>query len=309
MKKDGGEEENMNIQDAEIYLKKNTKKQLTGGKSGAFVYDIGGRYVLKQVYKAALENDELYEAYQKEAQWYVCKGAGLSCLPEVLDLRNTKDEISILMKQYRVLSRQKMNMSLLQKIMRALALVHTTKIPELLKKEQAGRQLLSQEQIRISADGWYAVLKEHPGIFDGRPLEHIAETINKIISWHGLEENVLIHGDFHWDNLLMDDQGRIIICDWQGVGVGAASGDLSFFLGRLRGEGIQLKEQEILDIYGQEMRQISGKKITGEELYRHIQAANVITSFTCWYQYLQGSSEERVREIYGKMAADSGCFC
>ena len=35
----------MDIENAEIYLKKNGKKLLAGGKSGARVYDIGGAYV------------------------------------------------------------------------------------------------------------------------------------------------------------------------------------------------------------------------------------------------------------------------
>ena len=162
-----------------------------------------------------------------------------------------------------------------------------------------------EEQIRFSVEGWRTVLDEHPGAFDGAPLERIAEKINRIIFWHGSEEVVLIHGDFHWDNLLMDNQGRSIICDWQGVGAGAASGDLSFFFGRLRGDGIQLKEQEIVETYGREIRKLSGKRVTWEEVDGHIRAANVITSFTCWHQYLHGSSEERVREIYGKMVTDS----
>lgn len=37
----------MNIENAEIYLKKNGKKLLADGKSGARVYDIGGAYVRK----------------------------------------------------------------------------------------------------------------------------------------------------------------------------------------------------------------------------------------------------------------------
>ncbi len=36
-----------------------------------------------------------------------------------------------------------------------------------------------------------------------------------------------------------------------------------------------------------------------------IRAANVITSFTCWHEYLHGSDEGRVREIYEKMVEDS----
>lgn len=295
----------MNINDVEINLKKNEKKLLAGGKSGARVYDIDGEYVLKQIYRAELGNDELYEAYRKEAWWYAAGGAGLDCLPEVLSLRSTDEEISILMKRYQSLSRRAINTELLEKIMRALASVHASEIPLSLKQKQQAVQPLSEEQIRVSVEGWRTVLDEHPGVFDGAPLERIAGEINRIISWHGSEETVLSHGDFHWDNLLMDNQGRIIICDWQGVEAGAASGDLSFFFGRLRGDGIQMKEQEVVEAYGREIRRLSGTRVTWEEICGHIRAANVITSFTCWYQYLHGSDEGRVKEIFGKMVTDS----
>lgn len=295
----------MNINDVEINLKKNEKKLIAGGKSGARVYDIDGEYVLKQIYRAELGNDELYEAYRKEAWWYAAGGAGLDCLPEVLSLRSTDEEISILMKRYQSLSRRAINTELLEKIMRALASVHASEIPLSLKQKQQAVQPLLEEQIRVSVEGWRTVLDEHPGVFDGAPLERIAGEINRIISWHGSEETVLSHGDFHWDNLLMDNQGRIIICDWQGVEAGAASGDLSFFFGRLRGDGIQMKEQEVVEAYGREIRRLSGKMVTWEEICGHIRAANVITSFTCWHQYLHGSDEGRVKEIFGKMVTDS----
>lgn len=295
----------MDIDSAEAYLKKIETKLFAGGKSGARVYDIGGEYVLKQIYRAELGNDKLYDTYRKEAWWYADGGAGLGCLPEVLDLRSSDEEISIVMKRYKTLSRQEINAMLLEKIMRALASVHASEIPPLLKQKQHAIQSLSEEQIRISVEGWRTVLDEHPGVFDGAPLERIAGGINRIISWHDSEETVLSHGDFHWDNLLMDNQGRIIICDWQGVEAGAKSGDLSFFFGRLRGDGIQMKEQEVVEAYEREMWRLSGKRVTWEEIDGHIRASNVITSFTCWHEYLHGSDEGRVREIYGKMVTDS----
>ena len=295
----------MDINSAQVYLNGNEKMPLAGGRSGARVYDIAGEYVLKQIYRTELGNDELYEAYQKEAWWYAASGADPGCLPEVCDLRSTKDEILILMKRYRAISRQEMDTDLLRKIMRSLALVHAAQIPPPLKRKQQTAQPLSKEQIRDCVQGWGTVLDEHPGAFDRTPLECIAEEINRIIFWNDSEEDVLIHGDFHWDNLLMDDQGRILICDWQGVGAGAASGDLSFFFGRLRGDGIRINERETVEAYGREIRRLTGKRVTWEEIDGHIRAANVITSFTCWHQYLHGSSEGRVREIYEKMAADS----
>ena len=295
----------MNINVAESYLREREKKPLAGGKSGAHVYEIAGEYVLKQVIRAELGDDELYKAYRKEAWWYAAGGASLDCLPEVLDLRSTEDEISILMRRYRALSRREIDRDLLRKIMGSLALVHAAEIPPPFGREQHTARPLSAEQLRASAEGWNTVLEEHPGAFDRAPLERIAGEINRIISWNGSEEAVLIHGDFHWDNLLMDERGRVLLCDWQGVGAGAASGDLSFFFSRLRGDGIRLEEREVVEAYGRERERLSGKRAAWEEIDGHIRAANVITSFTCWHQYLHGSSEERVREIYEKMAADS----
>ncbi len=107
----------------------------------------------------------------------------------------------------------------------------------------------------------------------------------------------------------MDNEDRIIICDWQGVEARAAPSDLSFFFGRLRGDKGQLKEQKFVEAYGRETRRLSGKRVTREEIDGHIRAANVITSFTCWHEYLHGSGEERVKEIYEKMVTDSNrCF-
>lgn len=298
----------MDIDSAKAYLKKNEIKLFAGGKSGARVYDIGGECVLKQIYRAELGNDELYEAYRKEARWYASGGAGLVCLPEVIDLRSTGEEISILMKQYRRLSRQEINADLLSEIMRNLALVHAAEIPPFLKDKPCGARPLSEERLCASVEGWRRVLEEHPGVFDGAPLERIAKEINRMIFWHGSEDAVLTHGDFHWDNLLMDHQGKVIFCDWQGVGVGAASGDLSFFLGRLRGDGVRVKEQEIAEIYARERGRLSGRKAAWEEMDGHIRADNVITSFTCWHEYLHGNSEVRVRAIYEKMVADAASF-
>lgn len=66
-----------------------------------------------------------------------------------------------------------------------------------------------------------------------------------------------------------------------------------------------MNEREVVEAYGRETERLSGKRVMWEEMDGHIRAANVITSFTCWHQYLHGSSAERVQEIYGKMVTDS----
>ena len=56
MKRTG--DRNMDINCAENYIKKNERKLLAGGQSGAQVYDIKGEYVLKQIYRVELDNDD-----------------------------------------------------------------------------------------------------------------------------------------------------------------------------------------------------------------------------------------------------------
>jgi hypothetical protein len=308
----------MNIQEAKQYLNNHGEKLLTGGISGAKVYDIAGKYVLKCVSRADLENDAQYDTYKREAIWYKYansekKGDRLNYLPETLDICSTEEETSVLMKCYFPIL-QKFDTELLKKIMEALAAVHTTDIPEFLgqiqkssarsqgeDEQRGGANLLSEEQISASVAGWCSVLDEHPGIFSETPLKQLAEKINDIILWHEQEESVLNHGDFHRDNLLLDGNGNILICDWQGISVGAASGDLSFFFSRLSADGIYLDEKQAVEFYVQAIKRLSGKILLPEEISLHMDAADIITSFVFWHEYLHGNNVDRVRGIYGKM--------
>ncbi|MDE6169014.1 MAG: aminoglycoside phosphotransferase family protein, partial [Acetatifactor sp.] len=204
--------------------------------------------------------------------------------------------------------RHTINTELIQKITKTLAALHTDAPPSFMCKDQEKAEALSDQMITECLCGWKSVLAEYPGSFNENQLEEIAGKINNLIAWHDSEDRVLIHGDFHWDNLLEDENGNILLCDWQGVNLGGASGDLSFFLSRLGGDGIRIDAAVFLDYYVNAIWKLSGKQIQRQDIIRHMNAANVITSFLFWHQYLHGSSEERVRDIYGKMTKDfKGC--
>lgn len=125
--------------------------------------------------------------------------------------------------------------------------------------------------------------------------------INQIIGWHHEEPQVLCHGDFHWDNLLLRENGEIVICDWQGVNAGGASGDISFFISRLGADGTEIAPEKLVEIYVQERALLTGVTLSEDILLGHMQAANSITTFQFWYEYLHGSACGRVRGIYEKM--------
>lgn len=282
-------------------------RQLRNGKSGAEVWEVEDRYILKKVRKEQLPDPAAYTLYRNEAYFYRFFGRSsgemtLACLPEVLDIRISEEEIGILMKKYREPSREKMDEPLLRKILGALALVHSAGIPDFLKRGQKEPEYLGREQIETCVSGWRAVLAEHPGAFDEAILTETAGRINEIIGWHHAEEQILSHGDFHWDNLLQGDDGAILICDWQGVNMGGASGDISFFLSRLGADGTSLEPKQVVELYCRERFLLTGETVPGEELLTHMQAANTITSFQFWHHYLHGSDRGRVGGIYEKMA-------
>lgn len=332
----------MNMDNMKEYLAQHETRQIMTGKSGADVYEIDGKYILKYVRREKLKHDELYSSYRKEVLFYQSSDKAKGCfLPEVLELKNTDDELVILMKKYEGLKREEISRNMLQKIMRTLVMIHTGEIPFFLRKDSiqerelpvscAGNEeemhaegiakaggpavlagcsqhdrrktagTLSKRQIEEAVNGWESVLAEHAGAFDQCFLKKTAEKINEIILWHDGEEEVLTHGDFHWDNLLTDKEGNIVVCDWQNTGVGKASGDASFFLSRLRADGLMLDEEDIVELYQQAVWELTGRRINKNEFSGHRKAADLITTFVFWHQYLHGSSEERVREIYGRM--------
>ncbi len=288
------------------YLATHENREIRSGKSGAEVWEVEGRFVLKYVQRTRLPEPEVFEFYRNEANFYQffgqnCHKGMLPCLPEVLEVQASKDEILILMKKYQELSRDEVSEELLRKIMEALAAVHTQEIPAFLRREKKQPGYLEEDRIEGCIAGWRSVLAEHPGAFDEGILRETAAKINEIIGWHHGEQQVLSHGDFHWENLLLGENGNIIVCDWQGVNAGGASGDISFFLSRLGADGISIEPERAVELYCQERLRLTGETISQDDMIRHMCAANVITSFQFWHEYLHGSPCERVRGIYEKM--------
>jgi aminoglycoside phosphotransferase (APT) family kinase protein len=284
------------------YLRERKAEKIDIGVSGADVYDVDGEYILKHVKRTRLRNRELFSSYKKEAHFYrLVDREEFNCLPEVISITETDDEILLLMKKYRMVQHGDVNRTVLSRIMDAAAMVHHHQTPGFLLEDRPGPKLLTDEQILHCIDGWNSVLREHRGVFDEKPLDKIAAGITSIILWHTSGEAVLTHGDFHLNNLLFDDEGNIVICDWQCVSVGDPSNDLGFFLSRFNSDGFNINEWTLINLYSNAVYKLSGKTPDGDAVYGHMAANTLITSFLYWHEYLHGASEERVRKVYDKM--------
>ena len=274
------------------YLAGNHYSKIKVGQSGADVYEINGDLILKHVERRKLKGF-LFDTYTREALFYQAMADnGRSYLPRIIEISISDDEIILLMKKYKTPDRSEMDEAMIRRITGALARVHMDSVPEFLNSAGKHSDVLTGQQIEEYRAGWECVLKEHPGSFDETPMQSIAERINRIITWHDSEERVLTHGDFHWDNLLEDENGDIRICDWQSVGIGGASGDLSFFMSRLESDCVSFDVMFFLKCYVDTIRDIGGHSVDTQSLAGHIAAANVITSFVFWHQFLHGAETE-----------------
>lgn len=277
-------------------------KKINLGQSGADVFELDEALILKHVVRERIDHG-MFDTYVKEALFYQY-ACPKSYLPEVSNIEINPNEIILVMKKYGNLDRSDYNEELLRKIANVLACIHSEPIPEFLAENEMPSNMMSDDDIVACVKGWYSVLDEHPGVFDRSQVETISQNINDLISWHDSEKRLLSHGDFHWDNLLTDDKGAMIVCDWQSVGVRGASADLSFFMSRLSADGISVDSHCFLKWYTLEYNRLTGDAVSADELERHMKAANVITSFRFWHHYLHGNDTERVRGIYDKMVSD-----
>lgn len=291
----------MNLQD---YLEGNKVTEIGGGKSGAEVYELNGDTILKHIVRWKLK-PYLFDTCTREALFYQSKADNTrGYLPKLLKAEISDDEIILVIKKYARPDRRDINESLLRKITGTLARIHTDTVPAFLECDRKPAELPDEKYITDTVNGWKSVLDEHPGVFDAAPLDAVAEKIRGIVAWHDSEERVLVHGDFHWDNLLVDGQGNILACDWQVVSVGRASDDLGFFMNRLGADGIILDPESFLRLYADALRKLTGRVLDTKNVIRHIRAANVIASFFFWHLYIHGSDTGRVRGIYERMIDD-----
>lgn len=290
--------------DIKKYLENVDVKEIRLGQSGADVYEIDGKSILKHIKREKIENG-MFDTYMREALFYESEiNRGKDYLPVIEELELANDEIIILMKKYDQPKREDINDEMIKKVMDVLARIHSDGVPRFMENDGEMLDGLKADDIESYLNGWKSVLDEHKGAFAEDILDEIAEDINHIILWHNLEENVLIHGDFHFENLLVDDDGKILVCDWQGVKCGKPSTDLSLFISRLSADGVKMDPKKILDTYALSMENLTGKKIDSEDISKHISAENVITSFIFWHNFLHGNDKERVRGVYEKMIED-----
>lgn len=274
------------------------------GQSGAKVYILDETMVLKYVSRQDVADPAIFDSYMRESMMYDWfRENNPTFAPLVIENQCDKDKIYILMRKYRMLSHHEVTDETLPAIMELLVDLHQMTLPPFLKEPGNTPAEMDAAAIEDCRDGWKSVLSEHPHMFSVSDINIIAEHINDIRYLHQTDIPRLIHGDFHCDNLLSDENGRLFICDWQNAGIGHPAGDLSFFLSRLSADGVELDEDIFIAAYGQASRK-KGYAADERVLKQALLSSRIQVSFAFWHQYLHGAPVKRVQTIFSQMTAD-----
>ena len=292
----------MCFNDFQKCINEHVTEKITVGRSGANVYELDHKYIAKHVKQSTMKSGADWDSYLKEAQFYSTYNANdYPFLPKLYHCKYTDDEIQIVMEKYSPIDRNNLDDATLEKVFDTLAQIHNMPIPEFLPDNDEGALQLESEDIKKYLSGWCSVIKEHGDAFSENDIILIAENINAINTKAYSAKKMCCHGDFHFDNLLMDDKGNIIVCDWQNVNSSHVSGDISFFLSRLAADGLEISKEKALKMYCN----YSASGISHDEISMQMSLANLNVSFIHWHNHLHGSSTNRVRSICDKMTDDA----
>lgn len=283
------------------YLQAHAVGEIGLGQSGAKVYRLTGNRIAKHVQRRLLQSDEVWARYRREALFYGCySGATHSFLPQIDYHELREDELLLIMQAYQPVHQAQLSQpDMLDLALEALAQIHSLPVPEFLSAGEATPFHLAPDVLEHCRQGWLGVLREHPGCFSEADLQTVAENINPVNARLFAPRLALNHGDFHCENLLTDDLGRIIVCDWQNCGVGDVTGDISFLLSRLSADGYPQDAAQTLEAYCRHASIPDPAPLDSQ-----MRLANLNTTFLFWHEYLHGSPEDRVRQLFIPMVDD-----
>lgn len=286
------------------FVEQERVKHILTGQSGAVVCEISGNRIAKLIRREKLTEESLWGKYIREAEFYgSAQEKDLPFVPRVLFAGRTDDELLLVLEKYKTIDRKEITCALMEKVTETLARIHTLPVPDFVEQKDGQLLVYTEKDIAASVSGWESVLQEHGDAFSAGLLQEIAREINAINRKFHSRRACFTHGDFHFDNLLQDDQENILVCDWQGCGCGDPSGDLSFLMSRLLSDGYPLDGEKLVSSYCRYANGM-GLDVRPEEVYAQMALSNLNISFMFWHEYLHHAARERVADIYGKMAED-----
>ncbi len=282
---------------------------VTSGASGARVYrvtDRVGSYVVKHAYPSLCGgNQDMQTSYEREWRFYSALGhLSETAIPQIVYLANEPElGIILVFPYYRTIQLSDWSEQLQLRAMDVCARIHSLD-PDFLKGlgGEFSPACLDNKRLDQSLVQWNRVLSLHDRRFDPNRLKAIYDNMDTICRILNEPPYTVCHGDFHPGNIMLD-QDRLIVCDWQNVGIAKGAGDVSFFISRGKAAGIAMEEAQLVDYYRQRLSFYTGTQVSGAEVYAVINASTAYVSFMFWAYYLTDADVHSVWQVYDRMVS------
>lgn len=298
---------------AEKGLWKNSVKYepITLGAGGAKIFlvhaaECGNDFVLKVANTECGCDQTHFDLCKKEYDFYkLNESLKLPYVPEIVYSENHKDfGIILVMKRYTPIAHEQWNIDLQKQAIDLCARFNSLPVDEFAKAGIVWKPVeISSETAEASCKLWSEVLSEHEGRFDCELLEIISKKLDSVCAVLNSEPHHVCHGDFHQENLLLDDTGKLYLCDYQAVTIGKGVSDLAFFISRGLGFGIPLNDDQLLSYYCECLSKYSGTAVKITTLKQERAASTLLNTFLFWAYFLKGTSYESVAVHYEEMKA------
>lgn len=289
------------LMDKKIIEKFEKTEKINTGASGAELYFINDReneYVLK----IASQNGKHIKEYEKEYSFYkLNQSLQLPFVPKVVYIEyHAQHGIILLLKRYKPILHNEWDKKMQFRAVDLCAKLNSIPINNLSGLVKFTPMEINREFSKNSYNEWKFVLSQHKGDFDELILENIYKDLDLVCPYLNNPPQYVCHGDFHPENILMDND-NLLICDWQNIGIGKCIGDISFFISRGMGFGININSDELLDFYCERLSVYKGMPINKSALLKERYAAALLNIFSFWAYYLKDANKERVAAQYDEM--------
>ena len=285
---------------------------ITTGAGGAYVYFIDDTYVVKYAYFPQLDADTR-KGYRNEFNFYkTCSNQKNIFIPEVILQTINDDEMLIVMKKYFPVKPEEWNENLQKYAIELCAQINAIDATGFVKIFQEQEKQSDANELSIADDNphplsvsyrdWNNLQIKFPKHIDAELLKEMYENFDQINSYAnklGMPET-LCHGDCHPNNFLKDGD-RLVICDWQGIGMGKGIGDVAFFISRGADMGIKINRDMLIESYREALLKYANIEVKVSDLHKSVAANEFGVSFRFWAGFLQTSEISRVLDIYNAM--------
>ncbi|BCN28999.1 aminoglycoside phosphotransferase family protein [Anaeromicropila herbilytica] len=294
------------LENNQIFTNNVTYKAITIGAGGAKVYIITDgekKYVLKHIPKYLHTDINIYNSYERELHFYELNELlRLPYIPNTIFHENSNEHgIILVMNYYSPINKESWNINLQKQAIDICAKINSIPIDKINSLDLQHQKIeINKQSTENSYNDWKFVLSQHKDKFEDKVLDEIYKNIEIVCPVLNSEPHCLCHGDFHPENILYDGD-QLFVCDWQGINIGKSINDISFFISRGLGMGIDMKEEQLLDYYCERVSLYKNKIINKEKLLKEKYASTVLCTFSFWAQYLKNSSFEQVAIQYNGM--------